>query len=184
MLGIELLRVWCPFLQNEIILDILLVIMLFSDITKGKLLPTPSLTLQEIHLVRCLTHISHRYLAPGRSVVIPSPATYRDVKQELIAEIHRTSIWPVVVAVDGNITIPEKTNFIDRDGGYIILIQDMNFTNFRIEMNRLANEQFRYRRLWNSEARFVVAGANEFSMSQKTAIFNFSQNFEYITALS
>jgi hypothetical protein len=27
---------------------------------------------------------------------------------ELIAEIQRTSIWPVVVAVDGNISKPEK----------------------------------------------------------------------------
>jgi hypothetical protein len=107
MLGIELLRVWCAFLQNEIILDILLVIMLFSAITKGKLLPTQSHTLQETHLLRCLKHISHRYFAPGRSVVISSPATYRDDQQELIAEIHRTAIWPVVVvAVDGNITIP------------------------------------------------------------------------------
>ena len=48
--------------------------------------------------------------------MISSPATYRDVQQELIAEIHRTSIWPIVVNVDGNISIPEKSDFIDRDG--------------------------------------------------------------------
>ena len=110
-------------------------------------------------------------------MVISSPTTYRDVQQELIAEIHGTSIWPVVVAVDGNISIPEKTSFIDRDGGYIILIPDANFTNFRTEMNRLAISQFGYRRLWNSEARFVVAGANEFSMAQQTDIFELLSKF-------
>ena len=83
-------------------------IMLFNYITIGKLLQSPSLTLQVTHSVRCLTHISCRNFAPGRSVVISSPATYRDVQQELIAEIHRTATWPVVFAVDGNITIPEK----------------------------------------------------------------------------
>ena len=151
--------------------------MLFKSITIGKLLQSPSLTIQETHSVRCLTHISHRYFAPGRSLVISSPATYRDVQQELIAEIHRTAIWPVVITVDGNISIPEKRNFIDRDGGYIILIPDVNFTNFRTEMNRLAKEPFRYRRLWNSEARFVVAGANEFSMAQQTDIFELLSKF-------
>jgi hypothetical protein len=67
-----------------------------------------ALTLQEIHLVRCLTHISHKYFAPGRSLVISSASAYRDVQQELIAEIHRNSIWPVVVSVGGNRSIPEK----------------------------------------------------------------------------
>jgi len=99
--------------------------MLSSAITNGKLLPTRSLTLQEIHLVRCLTNISHRYFAPGRSLVISSQATYRDVQQELIAEIRRTSICPVVT-IDGNIRIPKKSDFIDRDGSYIILIPDGN----------------------------------------------------------
>jgi len=91
------------FLQNEKYKVILLVILLFSAITNGALLPTTSLTLQEIHLVRCLTYISHRYFAPGRSLVISSPSAYRDVQHELIADIHRISIWPVVVTVDGNI---------------------------------------------------------------------------------
>ena len=172
MLGTELLRVCCAFLQIEKVLDVLLVIMFSNAITNGKLLPTPSLTLQKIHLVRCLTHISHRYFAPGRSVVISSPANYRDVQQELIAEIHGTSIWPVVVAVDGNITIPEKSNFIDRDGSYIILIPDGNINYFMTEINGLVEETFGYTRLWNSEARFVVAGANEFSLSQQIEIFD------------
>ena len=91
------------FLQNAKFEVILLVILLFSAITNGALLPTTSLTLQEIHLVRCLTYISHRYFAPGRSLVISSPSAYRDVQHELIADIHRISIWPVVVTVDGNI---------------------------------------------------------------------------------
>jgi hypothetical protein len=34
-----------------------------------------------------------------------------------------------------------------------------------------------FKRFWNFEARFVVAGANEFSMSQKTEIFNFLSKF-------
>jgi hypothetical protein len=104
------------FMQNDKFEVILLVILQFSAITNGELPPPVSLTLQEIHLVRCLTYISHRYFAPGRSVVISSPSTYRDVQQELIAEIHRTSTWSVVVSVGGNISKPKKTDFIDKDG--------------------------------------------------------------------
>ena len=78
------------FLQNEISLGILLVILLFSSTTKGALLPSKTLNLEEIHLVRCLTHISNRYVAPGRTVVISSPTAYQDVQQELITEIHQT----------------------------------------------------------------------------------------------
>jgi archaellum component FlaG (FlaF/FlaG flagellin family) len=55
------------------------------------------------------------------------------VQQELIAEIHRNAIWPVVVIVDGNISKTTKTNFIDRDGSYIILIEDGNLERFRAE---------------------------------------------------
>ena len=108
------------FLQNKIILGTLLVILLFSAITKGELLPSRTLSLEEIHLVRCLTHISHRYFAPGRTLVISSPASYRDVQQELISEIQQTPIWSVVVTGDGNISKPDETDFIDRDGSYII----------------------------------------------------------------
>jgi hypothetical protein len=99
-------------------------ILLFSAITNGELLPSTSLTLQETNLVRCLTHISHRYFTPGRSLVISSPATDRDVQQELIAEIHRTAIGPVIVTADGKISKAEKTDYIDTDGTYIILIPD------------------------------------------------------------
>jgi hypothetical protein len=84
---------FCDFLQNEKIQGIMLVIVFFSAIVSA-------LTVQEIHMLRCLTYISHRYFAPGRSLVISSPSNYRDVQQELIAEIHRTAIWPVVVCVD------------------------------------------------------------------------------------
>jgi hypothetical protein len=98
------------------------------------------------------------------------------LQQEHIAEIHRSSIWPVVVAVDGNISIPEKTDFIGRGGSYIILIPDGNIKSFKTEINGLAEKTSRYKILWNSETRFVVAGANEFSMSQKIDIFDhFSQ---------
>jgi len=56
------------------------------------------------------------------------------VQQELIAEIHRASIWPVVVTVDGNINIPEKSDFTDRDGSYIILIPDGNIKILRTKL--------------------------------------------------
>jgi len=56
--------------------------------------------------------------------VISLPATYRNVQQELIAEIHSTSTWPVIVTFTGNIIIPEKSDFIDRNGSYIMLIPD------------------------------------------------------------
>jgi hypothetical protein len=58
--------------------------------------------------MRSLTHIIQRHFAPGRSVVISSPATYRDVQQELIAVIHRTSLWPVVVTVDVILEYPKN----------------------------------------------------------------------------
>jgi hypothetical protein len=146
-------------LQNEKIGVILLVILLFNAVTNGELLPSTTLTLKEIHLVRCLTHISHRYFAPGRSVVISSPANYREVQPELIAEIHRTAIWPVVVSVDGNISITEKTDFIDRDGSYTILIPDGSFKSFKAEFKGLAlkGEDERCRRTpgWN-EVPFAI----------------------------
>src|SRR5215475_13179339 len=112
----------------------LLIITMFSETVNGTLLLSKSLSLQEIHLVRCLTYISHRYFPPGRSLVISSPSTYQDVQQELIAEIHRTAIWPVVVTVDGNISKPNKTDFIDRDGSYIILIPDGNWKSLKDEI--------------------------------------------------
>jgi hypothetical protein len=46
------------------------------------------------------------------------------VQQELIAEIHRTAIRPVVVSVDGNISKPKRKKLINGNGNYIILISD------------------------------------------------------------
>ena len=161
------------FLQNEKYEGILLVILLFSAITNGELLPSTSLTLHEVHLVRCLKNISHRYFTPGRSLVISSPAIYRHVQKELIAEIHRTAIWPVVVTVDGNISKANETGFIDRDGNYIILVPDGDFQSFQDEFLGLVVGQGKFTTFWNSEARFVVAGANEFSMWQQEDIFDY-----------
>ena len=165
------------FLQSEKFESILLVILLFSAITNGELLPSASLTLEEIHLVRCLTHISHRYFSPGRSLVISSPATYRDVKQELTAEIHGTSIWPVVLTVDSKISKPENRDFIDIVSGYIIIIPDGDLKSLHAEFKWLVLGRSTFTKLWNSETRFVVAGANEFSLSQKTKIFDFLSHF-------
>jgi hypothetical protein len=96
-------------------------ILLFSAITNGARLPFNSLSLQEFQLGICLNYISHRYFSPGRNLVIlvSLPANYRDVQLELITEIHRNSVWPVVVTVDGNINKPNKTDFIDRDGNLL-----------------------------------------------------------------
>jgi hypothetical protein len=94
------------------------------------------------------------------------------VQQELIAEIQRSSIWPVVVTVDGNISIPENSDFIERDGSYIILIPDGNLKIFKSEIRGIVENSFGHTRLWNSDARFVVAGANEFLMSQQMDIFD------------
>ena len=147
-----------------------MVILLFSAITNGALLPSKSLTLQENHLVRCLTYISHRHFAPGRTVVISSPSSYRDVQQELIAEIQQTKIWPVVT-LNGNFSENDEKVFIDRDGSYIILTQNENIWNLLNEFHSLKkNRETKYRISWNFEARFVVAGANEFSMEQMQLI--------------
>jgi hypothetical protein len=85
-----------PILQNEKFGFILLVTLFFSAFTNGTLLPSTFLNLKEVNLVRSLTYISHRYFAPVRSLVKSSPANFRVVQQDLIAEIHRTSIWPVI----------------------------------------------------------------------------------------
>jgi archaellum component FlaG (FlaF/FlaG flagellin family) len=87
--------------------------------------------------------------------VISSPAAYRDVQQELIAEIRRTSLWPVVT-VDGNISKPDETEFIDRDGSYIILIPDGNIKSLKAEINELNKGQGQFTRLWIYEARFFL----------------------------
>jgi hypothetical protein len=111
----------------------MLLILLFIAITKGALLSSTIFTLQDMQLVRSLTHTRHRYFATGRSLVISSPATYRDVQQELIAEIHITGNWPVVFIVNGNISKPNKTDYMDKDGSYIILRQDRNFKFLRLK---------------------------------------------------
>jgi hypothetical protein len=94
------------------------------------------------------------------------------VQQELIAEMHRISIWPVVVTVDGNISIHDKTDFIKIDGSYIILIPEGNIKSLLVEIIWLVRGSGEGVRFWNSETRFVVAGANNFSMLQQRAIFD------------
>jgi hypothetical protein len=82
-----------------------------------------------------------------------------------------------VVTVDGNIGIPKNSDYIDRDGSYIILLPDGNNESLKAEINRLAIERTKFTRFWNSEARFVVARANEFSVSQQTDIFDYLSKF-------
>jgi hypothetical protein len=147
--------------------------MLFSACANGALMTSNTFSIQELHLVRCLTHISHRYFAPGRALVISAPSNYRDVQQELIAEIHRSAIWPTVVTVDGNISNPHQTDFIGRDGRYIILIPDRNIKSLAVEFTGLAARRGKFSRPWNSEALFVVAAANELSIFQQKSMFHF-----------
>ena len=91
------------------------------------------------------------------------------MQQELIAEIYRTSNWPVVVTVHGNIIIPEKSYVIDRDGSYIIFTPDGNIESIDAEiLGLILDRKNEFTRIWNSESRFVVAGANELSVSQQT----------------
>jgi len=111
--------------------------------------------------------------------VISSPATYRDVQQELIVEIHRTANWPVVVTVDGNISVPEKSDFIDRDGSYIILIPDGNIEIIVAQLlGLLLGGKSEFTQIWISDAWFVLAGANEISMSQKSDVFDYFSIFK------
>jgi hypothetical protein len=168
--------VFC-FLQNEKPATIFFVILLFNVFANGALLPHKSTSSQEVHLVRCLAHISHRYFAPGKSLVISSPYEYLDVQQELIAEIHRTAIWPVVVTVDGKIGKSEKTDVIHRDGSYIVLIPDGNSSILHDGLWGLFQDGTKFTRPWNSDARFVVAGTYQFSMSKQTQIFEYLSKF-------
>ena len=161
------------FLQNEKFDIVLFVMLFFSGITNGVRLPFMSLSVKETHLVRCLTHISQRYFAPGRSVLISSPSTYRSEQLELIAGFQRISIWPAVFTVNSKINMPEKSDFIDRDGSYIILIPDGNIRSLSAEINGISVGQTKFTRLWKSEARFVVAGANKFSMLLQRDILDY-----------
>ena len=95
------------------------------------------------------------------------------MQQELIAEIHRTAIWPVVVTVDGNISKSKKTDFIDGDGSYIILIQDGNIESFEGKIYGLILGHRKFTGLSNSKTLFFVAGTNEYTKSQQTDIFEY-----------
>ena len=144
--------------------------MLFSVNTKAELLPFTSLTLREKQLVSCLTYIIKRYFTPGRILVISSQGTYRNVQQELIAEIHTTALWPSVVTVDWNIRIKEESDFIDRDGSYIILITDGNIKSFYVEFNGLAEgRKNKFTNLWNSEiVLFLLEETNSHCRNKRT----------------
>jgi hypothetical protein len=98
------------------------------------------------------------------------------VQQEM-PENHHTAIWPVVVTVDGNISKPDETDFVDRNGSYGSIMC------FHAEILGLYLDRNKFTSVWISEAWFVVVRANEFSMPQKRTCLNIYQYFEYITAL-
>jgi len=68
----------------------------------------------------------------------------------------------------------KNSNFIDRTDSYIILVPYGNIKSFKAEINGLVEEPHKYTRLWNLEARFVVAGESDFSKSQQMDIFDHS----------
>jgi len=55
----------------------------------------------------------------------------------------------------------------------VILKSDWNKKSLNNERKGLSLVRNEYKRFWNSEARFVVAGANEFSMPQLKYIFHY-----------
>jgi hypothetical protein len=116
MYGPDLLKAFRVCLQNENCVGFMLMVLLCSEVMNGELPTSQSLSLQEVHFVRSLIYISQNYFSPSCSLAISSTSNNRDVQQELIAEIHRTAIWPVVVTVYGNITKPKRTEFIDNIG--------------------------------------------------------------------
>ena len=54
----------------------------------------------------------------------------------------------------------------------VILLTDVNINSVVAEINGIVKGGTILTRLWNSKARFVVAGANEFSMSQQKDILD------------
>jgi len=117
--------------------------------------------------------------------VISPPSNYRDVQQELIADIQRTAIWPVVVNVDGKINIPEKSDFKDRDGSYIILIPHGNIDSLHAEISGLIVDRKK-----NSQSsgfpKFGLLLPEEMNSQRhnKQTYLIIYQNLEYLTALS
>jgi len=171
------------FFKNEKLEVIPLLILLFREINNGELLPPTSLTSQENHLVRSLRNISHRYFTPGRTLVISSPAKYRDLQQELIAEFRRSSIWPAVVTVDGNISKPKQTEFIDRDGNYIILLPDGNLKRFEAEINGVAEDGTFSQDYGILKFGLLLLQQMNSQYRNKWIYLFVSQNLEYITVL-
>ena len=102
--------------------------------------------------------------------------------KELIAEIHTTASWTVVVTVDGNINKHIKTDIIDRDHSYI---------NTRCGILRICVQKLKawcrpkliHKNLefWSS----VCCGGSKWILDVATNgyISYFSQNLEYITGL-
>jgi hypothetical protein len=56
---------------------------------------------------------------------------------------------------------------------YITLITDGKIKSFKAEILGLKVDQNKFARLWNSEARFVVAETNEFPIPQHTDILDY-----------
>jgi hypothetical protein len=117
--------------------------------------------------------------------VILSPSNYGNVQHELIAEIQRTSLWPAVVTVDGNISIPDETDIIDRDGSYIILIPDGNIVYLHAEMFGLYFDQNnRFTKFGILKLDLLWLEPMNSQCRKKRIYLIIYQSLEYITVLS
>jgi len=111
----------------------------FSAITIGAILPSTSLTLDEVNLVRSLTN-------------------------QLIIYRNRAK---------------------SSDGSYIILTSDGNIEHIDAENSGLiVGLKYKFIKIWNSESRFVVPGANVFSMSQQNDIFYYFSKFRIYNCIT
>jgi len=60
------------------------------------------------------------------------------------------------------------------NSAFKVLIPDGNFKSVQVAINGLVKEiEYKFTRIWNSKSRFVVAGANKFTMLQQNVIFDY-----------
>jgi hypothetical protein len=115
--------------RNEVII---LVILLFSAIMNGALLPPNFLISREIQLVRCLTRQSRIFgnrAIFGDIIACHQPRCATGSKGREWQNVYMACCFYHV----SNINLPDKPDFIDRDGRYIILTQIGNYNILNVE---------------------------------------------------
>jgi hypothetical protein len=84
----------------------------------------------------------------------------------------------------GNISKTNKTHFIGGDFSYIIFISSGNIKILKYEIKWPVLNRTEFRRNWNSEARFCVVGANEYSLSQNIEIIEVFSNLRIYNCIT